>query len=636
LMAMQGFVQGKDGPGSSNPVLNYVRTFTDDKSPWQDQFHHGPGPQNFGPTPQQMQQEALGKFLDPREFEHFSPFPPGHPAHHHGPPGAVPLPHHLFQNFIHGFHPNHFMDHPMDMGPIQANLSPAEQEKIRNRSQIMSGHMSQNAEVADGQVDTLLSTLNISNDCCGPMAAHSKAAIDGNHNAWMQDWQQVHHHPHEFEAAWNKPRVMQRPPGPWSQEFENQQFESAYAGVATKAANRQAWADNFAAQEEKQAAEDEKLKNIAKQVGSIPDSESLADQFMNQQTWGEQFNSLQEGDETEEEWLRRWEKIQENQRSWADTFLNNDYDEALLDEYERIYNSHVQPEAYTFQQGNPFLGDPDSFEKGVQFFNQGELSAAVLALEAAVQRDPTNTMAWTKLGQAQAENDKDRMAIHALEQAVAIDHGNLEALMALAVSQTNEYNKVKTAAALRQWALENPKYTKIAQSFGEPPPAADLSKFVAGLFIEIARQSQTIDPDVHTALGLFYNLSYEYHKAVECFRAALTVRPDDYALWNKLGATMANDITTRNQNAEITIDAYCRALEKKPSYTRARSNLGISYMSAQNYIESAKCFMGALAINNSDHLWSSLRTSFQFMKRPDLVELCGLGDVRVFANEFDF
>ena len=341
---------------------------------------------------------------------------------------------------------------------------------------------------------------------------------------------------------------------------------------------------------------------------------------------------------------------------------------------------------YLFEEENPFTATgKDPFDEGTAIMREGgNLSLAALAFEAAVQKDPDHVEAWTALGSAQAQNEKETPAIRALEQALKLDPSNLSALMGLAISYTNEGYDSTAYRTLERWLA-----TKYPQILSPEDLVLEgdlgftdrhlLQEKVTSIFIQAAQLSpdgEHMDPDVQVGLGVLFYGSEDYGKAVDCFEAALastesgtTNEPHQaHLLWNRLGATLAN-----SGRSEEAIAAYEKALTLNPNFVRARYNLGVSCINIGVYPEAAQHLLGALSMhrvveregmqrvkevigeapgesrmneaevermvsmNQSTNLLETLRRVFGSMGRKDLSEKVEYGmDIEQFRGEFDF
>ncbi|KAK0504772.1 hypothetical protein EDD18DRAFT_1397976, partial [Armillaria luteobubalina] len=348
----------------------------------------------------------------------------------------------------------------------------------------------------------------------------------------------------------------------------------------------------------------------------------------------------------------------EYSKFWSDVEATKPNQATANPTWDRLQNDWDRLEAeasaikplnnYQFQENNPyFLGDSTrTRNRTLHSDTRSSVFESVLELEAAVQRDITNARAWYELGVKQQENEREQKALQALSRAVELDPEHIESWLALAVSQTNDGNRNGTYNAVWEWVQRNPnpRYTSLRREIPSkvdewtPEVCQRLVECLMGM-ARLGNDAGGIDADVQIALAVLFNSSEDYTKAQDCFRTALAIRPDDWLLYNRVGATMAN-----SGHAEDALQYYYRALEMNPAYIRARYNLGISCISLRRYEEAAQHILDALALQDADAapdseklndkrgimsraLWDSLKTACLHLQRLDLAVLCDAKDL---------
>ncbi|XP_051720253.1 peroxisomal biogenesis factor 5 isoform X1 [Ctenopharyngodon idella] len=508
------------------------------------------------------------------------------------------------------------------------------------------------------------------------------------------------------DADWTREFINEvADPGRWAEEYLEQSEEKLWLGDLGEREQDKEWTQEYQSGEElRQTAnellakvDDPKLQNteflrFIRQIGegsvtvedragkehtdkaqakeaqhwasslhqvSAESAESWVDEFT---TYGPDFQQAKAAVESDVDF---WEKLQQE---WEEMAKRDAEAHPWLSDFDQMLSSSYD-KGYQFEEDNPYLSHEDPFAEGVKRMEAGDIPGAVRLFESAVQRQPDNQLAWQYLGTCQAENEQEFAAISALRRCIELKKDNLTALMALAVSFTNESLHRQACETLRDWLRHNPKYRQILEQherekeregvrerekererFGSLLPEA-LFGDVQTLFLSAAAADPTrVDPELQCGLGVLFNLSGEYDKAVDCFSAALSVTPQDYLLWNKLGATLAN-----GNRSEEAVAAYRRALELQPGFVRSRYNLGISCVNLGAHREAVEHFLEALSLQRqaagdgeggasrgpgsavtvmSDNIWSTLRMALSMMGESSLYSAADRRDLDTLLAHF--
>ncbi|KAJ7045695.1 hypothetical protein C8F04DRAFT_1065827 [Mycena alexandri] len=295
---------------------------------------------------------------------------------------------------------------------------------------------------------------------------------------------------------------------------------------------------------------------------------------------------------------------------------------------------------YVFEQNNKYLG-PEAparshlTEAKALLEQNGSLSEAALLLEAAIQKGEFGEggyESWILLGETRNMDEREEAGMRALAEGVK--RGEAAGapgvgMLSLAISYTNESMDRASHAMLLRWIQSRfPAHPIPAETVTAVSSHAvwDTHTKLTEVFIDLARTQHSrgeMDADVQIALGILFYTNSEYDRAKDCFETALSVRPTDFVLWNRLGSSLSN-----GSHPEEALGAYREALQLRPTYTRAIYNVGVACLNIGAYKEAAEHFLGALSMQEtsgggetSDQLWFTLRRAFLTMERQDLADL---------------
>ncbi|KAI5955379.1 PEX5 [Candida jiufengensis] len=509
---------------------------------------------------------------------------------------------------------------------------------------------------------------------------------------WSQDFKQQSHSPIPQQQNISTPMTKN---GQWANEFKqpilqqpqtlqqhqdqqlnaNQQQYNSYRPMMNyRPMMGMSMSSNFQQQQPQQISQQHQKEETDQQVDwddQFKKIEELSDDVKEEAKLADDQDDIVIDDKYQATFQEVWDSL--NSEALENDFIEQQYEEFKhtqketfppdMNQWEKDFAKYASTRAhfgdYQFEDSktNQFLDlpqDQDPYEIGLQLMENGaKLSEAALAFEAAIQKNENHVDAWLKLGEVQTQNEKEIAGISALEKCLELNPENSEALMNLAISYINEGYDNAAFATLERWI--STKYPQVAdKARQENPEITDEDRFslnrrVTELFLKAAQISPdhaSMDADVQMGLGVLFYANEDFDKTIDCFKAALSIKPDDAILWNRLGASLAN-----SNRSEEAVEAYFKALQLKPTFVRARYNLGVSCINIGCYKEAAEHLLSGLSMhqvegvdsnstlnhNQSTSLTETLKRAFIAMERRDLVELVKPNmDLNQFRSEFNF
>lgn len=297
--------------------------------------------------------------------------------------------------------------------------------------------------------------------------------------------------------------------------------------------------------------------------------------------------------------------------------------EEMLRQLDRMLQLTLEPGAFQVMAAGAtqIPAAWEHYQRGAgyleRYFEAGNLERAELEFRRALEEDPTFAAARAGLARTRFRQYQERTLPELLDSAEA------ECAQALRldpelVAARIACGWVRAARGLREEAVEDfnaalrvepnniDALTGMALNLSPGSPEAAAAQ--ANLEGALVDSPQTWYG--HFQLGVFLFYQGRYETALESFRRAQSLVPENYKVHNNLGAANAN-----LGHYDRAIENFLSSVQIAPNYV-AYTNLGTMYVRRKDYADAVDMYRKALELNGSDYsVWGYLANACR--KVPD-------------------
>lgn len=240
-------------------------------------------------------------------------------------------------------------------------------------------------------------------------------------------------------------------------------------------------------------------------------------------------------------------------------------------------------------QINPTLAEARA-NLGNIYLQKGQIDDAIYQYRMSLQINPNDAKTYNNLGNAYLRQDWLNDAISKYTEALQLDPNFIDAYQNLAIAYSRQKRFAQAIAQLKQAISLEPKNTSLYSQLGEV--YYQMGDYGAAILeYKMALTTKQNLAEAHYGLAICYNKLGLVDDEIRAYKEALAIKPDMLAALVNLGNAYFG-----KQNYDAAIQQYNKAIRIKPDDGGVHYNLGAAYSNKADYEQAVAEYLEAVKI----------------------------------------